>query len=72
VVHLVQSNQIRIRVGSQKKSLANKTDIVISEIAAIALDHQREMNEEERGAGLRIDTTETETETEIATATAVS
>jgi hypothetical protein len=70
VVHLVQLNPIRIRTGSQEKSLANKTDIVISEIAAIALDHQREMNEEERGAGLRIDTTETEIVT--ATATAVS
>jgi len=44
-------------------------DIVISEIAAIAPDRQREMNGEERGAGLKIDMTEIEIETETATVT---
>jgi len=54
--------------------LANKTAIVISEIAAIALGRQIEMIEEERGAGLRIDTTETATVTATVTVivTAVS
>jgi len=56
-------NLIRITIESQGKSLANKTAIVISGIAATALGRQIEMIEEERGAGLRTDTTETGTAT---------